>query len=354
MIRFTKGNLLTANAEALVNTVNTVGVMGKGIALQFKEEFPENFAIYADACKSGELVPGKLLITNEKNRAGEEKTIINFPTKLNWRNPSKYEYIKDGLVELVKAISERKITSIAIPPLGCGNGGLKWEIVKGMIEETLKDVDADICIYEPNSEIKSMLQSKPVSKDVKLTPSRGLITYAMYYYDSLGENCSLFVANKLAYFLQRQGAKSFAKIKFTAHHYGPYSPQISHIIYSLNGTYIQGFEQMNATAFEPLTMQYSRINEVSSYVRTLDKTEQDSLKETIRLISGFESTLALEVLASVDFIRHNNPWISLEDTIAAIHNWSERKNKLLKNEYIQIAYDHLDTFYGESKLFAGL
>lgn len=104
----------------------------------------------------------------------------------------------------------------------------------------------------------------------------------------------------------------------------------------------------------PGTMQYSRINEVSSYVRTLDKTEQDSLKETIRLISGFESTLALEVLASVDFIRHNNPGISLEDTIAAIHNWSERKNKLFKNEYIQIAYDHLDTFYGESKLFAGL
>ena len=101
------------------------------------------------------------------------------------------------------------------------------------------------------------------------------------------------LTNKLAYFLQRQGAKSLSNIKFTAHHYGPYSPQISHIIYSLNGSYIQGFEQMNATAFEPLTMQYSRINEVSSYVRTLDKTEQDSLKETIRLISGFELTCRL-------------------------------------------------------------
>lgn len=115
MIRFTKGNLMTANAEALVNTVNTVGVMGKGIALQFKEEFPKNFTIYANACKSGELVPGKLLITKEKNRSGEEKTIINFPTKLNWRNPSKYEYIKDGLTELVKAIEENQITSIATP-----------------------------------------------------------------------------------------------------------------------------------------------------------------------------------------------------------------------------------------------
>ena len=345
MIRFTKGNLMTSSAEALVNTVNTVGVMGKGIALQFKEEFPKNFSTYAKACSSGELVPGKLLITKEMNRAGEEKIIVNFPTKLHWRNPSKYEYITEGLVELVKAINEYNIKSIAIPPLGCGNGGLDWNIVKGMIEEALKDVDIDICIYEPNTEIKQTLQTKSTNKEIKLTPSRGLITYAMYYYDSLGENCSLFVANKLAYFLQRHGAKSFAKVKFTAHHYGPYSPQIDHLVYDLNGSYIKGFEQMSATAFEPLTMQYDRINEISEYVRTLDKSEQDSLKETIRLISGFESTLALEVLATVDFIRYNTPGISLEDTIGAIHNWSERKNKLFKNEYIQIAYDHLDTFY---------
>ena len=349
MIHFTKGNMMTSSAEALVNTVNTVGVMGKGIALQFKEEFPKNFLTYKIACSSGELTPGKLLITKELNSSGEEKIIINFPTKLHWRNPSKYEYITEGLKELVKAISKHNIKSIAIPPLGCGNGGLDWNIVKGMIEEGLKDVECEIYIYEPNTEIKQALQAKPKNKEVKLTPSRGLITYAMYYYDSLGENCSLFVANKLAYFLQRHGAKSFAKVKFSAHHYGPYSPQIDHLIYDLNGSYIKGFEQMSATAFEPLTMLYDRINEVSEYVRTLDKTEQDSLKETIRLISGFESTLALEVLATVDFIRHETPGISLEDTINAIHNWSERKTKLFKNEYIQIAYDHLDTFYDNSE-----
>ena len=349
MIRFTKGNLMTSSAEALVNTVNTVGVMGKGIALQFKEEFPKNFATYAKACRSGELVPGKLLITKETNRAGEEKIIINFPTKLHWRNPSRYEYITEGLAELVKAISEYNIKSIAIPPLGCGNGGLDWNIVKGMIEEALKDVECEIHIYEPNTEIKQTLQAKPNNKEIKLTPSRGLITYAMYYYDSLGENCSLFVANKLAYFLQRNGSKTFAKVTFTAHHYGPYSTQIDHIVYDLNGSYIKGFEQMSATAFEPLTMQYDRINEVSEYVRTLEKSEQDSLKETIRLISGFESTLALEVLATVDFIRHNTPGISLDDTINAIHNRSDRKTKLFKNEYIQIAYDHLDTFYDNSE-----
>ena len=352
MIHFTKGNMMTSSAEALVNTVNTVGVMGKGIALQFKEEFPKNFLTYKVACSSGELTPGKLLITRERNSNGEEKTIINFPTKLHWRNPSRYEYITEGLAELVKAISEHNIKSIAIPPLGCGNGGLDWNIVKGMIEEALKDVECEIYIYEPNTEIKQTLQAKLKNKEIKLTPSRGLITYAMYYYDSLGEDCSLFVANKLAYFLQRQGSPAFAKIKFQAHHYGPYSHQVDHIIYDLNGSYIKGFEQMNATAFEPLIMQYDRRDEVSKYIRTLDIEEQNSLKATINLISGFESTLALEVLASVDFIRQQNPGISLADTITAIHNWSERKTKLFKDEYIQIAYDHLDTFYSiQQELF---
>ena len=349
MIHFTKGNLMTSSAGALVNTVNTVGVMGKGIALQFKEEFPKNFLTYKEACSSGDLTPGKLLITRELNSNGEEKIIINFPTKLHWRNPSKYEYITEGLKVLPTVISEHNIKSIAIPPLGCGNGGLDWNIVKEMIEYALKDVECEIYIYEPNTEIKQALQAKSKNKEVKLTPSRGLITYAMYYYDSLGENCSLFVANKLAYFLQRNGSKTFAKIKFTAHHYGPYSSQIDHIIYDLNGSYIKGFEQMSATAFEPLAMQYDRINEVSEYIRTLDKAEQNSLKETIRLISGFESTLALEVLATVDFIRHNNPGITIEGTINAIHNWSNRKTKLFKNEYIQIAYDHLDTFYSSQQ-----
>ena len=148
MIYFTKGNMMTSTAEALVNTVNTVGVMGKGIALQFKEEFPANFATYKTACSTGVLVPGKLLITREINSQGIEKIIVNFPTKLHWRNPSKYEYIRDGLAELSKALHEYNIKSIAIPPLGCGNGGLNWDIVKKMIVEALENTEAEIYIFE--------------------------------------------------------------------------------------------------------------------------------------------------------------------------------------------------------------
>lgn len=352
MIRFTTGDLIASDAEALVNTVNTVGVMGKGIALQFKETFPKNFAAYASACRTGGFNIGKLLVTKENDPCGKDKIIINFPTKKHWRYPSRYEYIEVGLKELAKVIQEYGIKSIAIPPLGCGNGGLKWDIVKKMIEDGLSNLDADIIIYEPNAAIKQTLQKKLTQKKIRLTPARGLLAYSMFYYDSLGENCSLFVANKLAYFLQRQGAKAFAKLEFKASHYGPYSPKIAHIVYDLNGSYIQGFEQMSAAAFEPLTMQYDRIKEISEYVRTLGEDVQNCLKEMINLISGFESTLALEILASVDFIRREHPGITLSDTISAIHNWSERKNKLFKDEYIQIAYEHLNEFdAASSRLF---
>ena len=158
MIRYTHGNLLESNAEALVNTVNTVGVMGKGIALQFKNAYPINFTKYVEACRSGELTTGKLLIIREKNSRVQEKIIINFPTKQHWRNPSKYEYITKGLKELAQAINKYSIKSIAIPPLGCGNGGLHWDIVKPMIENALRDSEATIYIYETDAIPSTTLQ----------------------------------------------------------------------------------------------------------------------------------------------------------------------------------------------------
>jgi O-acetyl-ADP-ribose deacetylase (regulator of RNase III) len=130
MIQFLKGNLLDSKAKALVNTVNTVGVMGKGIALQFKEAFPINNKKYIEACKEGLLFPGKLLAVKDHNALLGEKLIINFPTKKHWRHPSKYEYIEEGLKALVTLIKEQHISSIAIPPLGCGNGGLDWAMVR--------------------------------------------------------------------------------------------------------------------------------------------------------------------------------------------------------------------------------
>ncbi|WP_439698184.1 macro domain-containing protein [Mucilaginibacter sp. AW1-7] len=149
MIHFTQGNLLKSNARALVNTVNTVGVMGKGIALQFKNTFPLNYKVYQDACKHQKLTTGQLLIVHENDLLRGEKTIINFPTKQHWKQPSTYEYIESGLVALQKYLIENPVDSLAMPALGCGNGGLDWEVVKPMIVEYLSAIEADIFVFEP-------------------------------------------------------------------------------------------------------------------------------------------------------------------------------------------------------------
>jgi O-acetyl-ADP-ribose deacetylase (regulator of RNase III) len=148
MIRFVTGDLLKADAEALVNTVNTVGVMGKGIALQFKGAFPFNNKVYIEACKYKALAPGILLPVWDTNLLYGRKLVINFPTKTHWRQPSKYEYISAGLKALRELIIKENIKSIAIPPLGAGNGGLDWNTVKPMIALALEDLPADIQIYE--------------------------------------------------------------------------------------------------------------------------------------------------------------------------------------------------------------
>ena len=227
MIKYLKGDLLSSKAQALVNTVNTVGVMGKGIALQFKKRFPHNFKIYKKACDEGTFSVGQVLVVEDSNLM-QEKIIINFPTKKHWRGNSKYEYIETGLSALKEAIRNYNIKSVAIPPLGCGHGGLEWGKVKVLIEDALKDLDCEIEVYTPNEHIKAILQKENTSKEVKLTPARAMLLYLMFQYEAMGEQSSLFVANKLAWFLQRSGEK--LKLKFKAHHYGPYATQVNHVL----------------------------------------------------------------------------------------------------------------------------
>lgn len=344
-MQYLKGNLLDAGTQALVNTVNTVGVMGKGIALQFKEAFPENFRQYAVACKNKQLHAGDLLVVKEHTMEGD-KFIINFPTKTEWFRKSKYEYIETGLQRLAEVIEEYQITSIAIPPLGCGNGGLKWEKVCPMIEKYLGRLEnVDIQVFEPNEAVKELLKKQDANKEVKLTPARAMLLYAMFYYDSLGENTSLFVANKLAYFLQRLGETSLNKLKFQASHYGPYSVGVEHVMHALNGKYVKGLEQMSAKAFEPLELQYSKLPELKDYVKKEFSAEQrNRLSNLVKLIDGFESALSLEILATVDFIKKENPGIDRQGLVTKISNWSERKRTLFQPKYIDIAADHLSDY----------
>ncbi|MDM1444415.1 macro domain-containing protein [Myroides odoratimimus] len=332
--------MLQSKAEALVNTVNIVGVMGKGIALQFKEAFPYNNKKYIESCKNKELVIGKILAVWDENLLYGKKLILNFPTKAHWRSPSKYEYIELGLIALREIIINEKIKSVAIPPLGSGNGGLDWEKVKPMIINSLKGLNSEIMIYEPNENIKALLQKQEIKKEVKLTPARASLLYILFAFESMGEYSSLFVANKLAYFLQKGGLD--LNLNFVAHRYGPYALGVEKVLYHLNGVYLQGMEQGNTKPFEALQLNYKKWDEVNQYIKNrLSPIDIQRLKSLIEFVSGFTSELSLEVLATVDFIITENPEYDINDVMHAISNWSTRKENLFKTEYVVISYNYL-------------
>lgn len=164
MIEFLTGDMLQTKADALVNPVNTVGIMGKGIALQFKEAFPRNYKLYKEACDKKLLMPGTLLPVWDTSLLHGEKLIVNFPTKMHWKQSSRIEYIEQGLIALQELIVNKDIQSIAIPPLGCGNGGLDWNEVKPMIIKYLEHIPIKVLVYEPNAHIKDILQQQEVKR----------------------------------------------------------------------------------------------------------------------------------------------------------------------------------------------
>jgi len=340
MITFLTGDLLKANVQALVNTVNTVGVMGKGIALQFKEAFPHNNKEYVRACKNHQLEPGKLLAVWDTNLLYGKKLIVNFPTKTHWRQPSQYEYIAKGLEALKALIKTENIKSIAIPPLGAGNGGLDWERVKPMITDALCDLSIDVQIYEPNAAIKEILQQQEAKKPVELTPARAALLYSLFAFESFGEYSSLFAANKLAYFLQRMGQN--LKLEFKPHVYGPYAVGVEKVLYYLNGTYLKGLEQRQARPFEPLKLNYAKWDMVNQYVQAMNTEDRDRLSQMLVFLKNFTSELSLEILSTVDFILAEHPKYTVDEVIKAI--WTTRKKELFKRESIERAYNHLNSY----------
>lgn len=342
MITYRTGNLLDAPAQALVNTVNTVGIMGKGIALQFRERFKHNYAAYVRACKEGSLVPGKLLLVKELTPDGE-RLIVNFPTKTDWRRKSTYAYVEAGLQELVRLIGRENISSIALPPLGCGHGGLQWEKVQELIEKHLSNLNGvDVQVYQPNASVNAILQQKP-ARDTHLTPTRAMFLYSLFAYEDMGEEVSVFSANKLSYFLQRLGEPM--QLTFQAHHYGPYSPQVQHVLYRLNGKYLHGLKQNEAKAFFPLRLNYEHLDELHSYIQhSLNSEQKQRLANLLSLIAGFQSAMSLEVLASVDFLQSQNSKQTVEQLHSGLQNWSERKRRLISLHHVQVAYNHLSNY----------
>lgn len=340
MIHYKKGNLLESDAQALVNTVNTMGVMGKGIALQFKNAFPANYKLYADACKDKTFNIGQLLVTEEDSLLSGKKIIINFPTKTIWRLPSEYSYIEAGLAALVNVIKQQNIRSIAIPPLGAGNGGLDWNKVKELIVHYLQDLDCDVYIYEPSAIIEETLKKERV----KLTPARAMLLSVLYDLVRNGEFVSEFAAEKVTYFLQRFGAKESFKLDFQPNFYGPYSGKVKHVLYYLNGSYIMGYSSKDKKPFEELGLIMDAETAVNEFLMKPENVKyNDIVTKTKRFLNGFYSPFGLELLSTIDFIKTEKQKESQEDIVLELEKWSARKKTLFDNpKFIHLALSNIN------------
>lgn len=352
MIRYTQGNLLAAEADALVNTVNTVGVSGKGIALMFKETYPENFRAYEAASKAGQIAPGGLFITERHDMLGP-RFIINFATKKHWRQPSRLEWIRQGLGELRREIETRGIRSIAIPPLGAGNGGLDWNDVKPLIAEALSGLECEVIVYEPTRVYQNVVKRRGVEK---LTPARALMAEMIRRYEVLGFDCSILEAQKLAWFLsgaiRRLGLNNPIADDFAADRYGPYSDRIRHLLDSLDGSYLTCERRVaDARPFDPIRFRHDRRDRIGAYLTSPEASPyRPALDEATEIIDGFQSPHGLELLATVDWL--NREWrVALETDamMAAIASWpgplgsSERKARVFTRNHVHVAVGHLRT-----------
>ena len=340
MIQFVEGNLLESQAEALVNTVNTVGVMGKGIALQFKNAYPENYKQYVQACKDKTIGIGKLLVTEEQTLMYGKKIIVNFPTKTDWRKPSEYSYIEQGLTALVQIIQTRGIKSIAIPPLGAGNGGLDWSRVKSLIEKHLSTLDCQVMVYQPNYVVQEMLRKERVA----LTPARAMLLAVLYDLVRNGEFVSEFAAEKVAYFLQRFGAKKVFNLEFQPNFYGPYSGKVKHVLYYLNGSYLSGYSSKDKKPFDELSLVMDAEKDVLAFLT--EKKESDYLEivdKTKQFLQGFYSAFGLELLSSIDFIAQKQGTHDAALIADQLSQWSDRKKTMFSNpNFVAIALKRLE------------
>ena len=338
MIKYLTGNMLDSEAEAYVNTVNTAGIMGKGIALQFKKAYPNNFKAYEKACKDGKINIGKLFVTKDTSINSGEKYIINFPTKKSWRKPSEYEYIEKGLADLLHVIDFYKIKSIAIPPLGAGNGGLEWQKVKELIIKYLSETDIEVLIYEPSSDIREKLKKERV----KLTAARALLLYVLYDLVRNGEYVSEFSSEKVAYFLQRFGAGKYFKLKYQPNFYGPYSSKVRFLLNALNGSYIMGYSDINKKPFDPLTVIADGLPEVKEFVEAKPELREIAEKTT-EFLTGFYSDFALELLSSIDFIAQEEKSLERDLIKKKLEGWNNRKRSIISNpKHLDICLRHLD------------
>ena len=330
MIEYTKGDILRAEAEALVNTVNCVGIMGRGIALQFKQAYPENFKAYATACKTGEVQPGRMFVFNTGSLT-PPRYIINFPTKRHWRGKSRVEDIESGLTALAGAIRAHGITSVAVPPLGCGLGGLDWKTVKKAIEAALARLDnVRVLVFEPEGAPKTetMAHSRSVPK---MTSGRAALVKLMDRYLSglLDPFVTLLEVHKLMYFMQEAGEP--LRLKFEKGVYGPYAENMRHVLNAIEGHLVAGYADGGDAPDKQLNLVPGADREASLFLASHPET-RERLQKVARLVEGFETPFGMELLSTVHWVIKHQGARSMDDAASLVYAWNERKSQFTRRQ----------------------
>ncbi|WP_067488871.1 type II toxin-antitoxin system antitoxin DNA ADP-ribosyl glycohydrolase DarG [Actinomadura hibisca] len=340
MIVEESGNLLLDDAQALVNTVNTVGVMGKGLALQFKRAFPENFDAYALACAQGRVRVGEIFATSIDG----DRWILNFPTKRHWRQPSRLDDVRSGLDALVRVIVEMDLQSVAVPPLGCGNGGLDWNVVRSLIIEKLGGLDAEIRLYglgTPAPEEMPVRSARPPLNRDRARLLAALNRYAVTAHEAgvaVDTNTSLLEAQKVVYLLQ--GAGLDLGYRFERGHYGPFSNDLNRDISAMEGHYLIGYGDGTGGSRATLHM-LPAVRRAEEHVAD-DAEFQSAWRRVARAAFGYEYPDGMELLSTVHFIAVRNDSAATPGAVAEeVARWSERKRRLFSVEDVLAAWEQL-------------
>ena len=332
MIEYKSGDLFTEDAEALVNTVNCVGIMGRGVALQFKRAFPENFNACAVRCKRNEIQPGRMFVF-ETGQLGNPRYIINFPTKRHWRGKSRIDDIESGLVSLSEEIRARGIRSIAIPPLGSGLGGLSWPEVRVRMEAALKGFDyVKIAIFEPGGspEYERAGRSRGVPE---MTAGRAALIGLMdrYLRALLDPFATLLEAHKLMYFMQAAGEP--LKLTFVKGHHGPYAENLRHVLNTIEGHFVSGYLDGGDDPCKELKLVPDALEDALTFLRKTPETRV-RFERVSDLVEGFESPFGLELLSTVHWTAEREQARSFGELADLTYAWNEKKSRFSRRQLV--------------------
>ncbi|MEP7102453.1 MAG: macro domain-containing protein [Burkholderiales bacterium] len=342
MIKFASGNLLQASAQALVNTVNTEGVMGKGIALQFKKAYPRMYEEYAAACKAGLVRLGEVDVFDLGGLGGGPRWIINFPTKGHWKAKSRLADIDSGLASLIDTVERLEISSIAVPPLGCGNGGLDWNEVCPRIESAFRAVPSvEVLLFAPAPAPEASAMPNATMRP-QLSTARAALVELIRRYEAalLGAVVSLLEVHKLMYFLQEAGES--LRLQYKAHTYGPYALNLRHLMSTLDGHYLSGFGDGADRPDKVIDLLEGAAGEAQEYLKSRPAV-LERLERVSELIVGFEDPYGMELLSSMHWVMCHVTGArdSADIAIAAVREWNPGKRLRLKPEHLKVAWTRL-------------